>query len=854
MDNKLYSFLLNIPFPSAIYEGTPPYKKIFTNKEFDKEQDKYAIITDKILSHMFVSGYSIYIDVLNYKGVMYYIHAKIAKLEDGNYMINFTSLKTSLVKSISKDEFNSFQYDIKTKELQKTYASNITSTVEKSTTYNYPESLRESEHFFKDDVEFYISTFNSFIYDKVDLETKIDIRLGKKYNYISNTISLSKIFNTEGKLISIIGASENTQMTVENKNKYNTLRNRLENNRDGDENNLSALVVNISQNKLIDTYGRLKKYSRFKGIKINKLYDLFIKTSMLTADQKIYKRDDILREYLDDNSLLTCTISFVSQNSAMDLCLRYETVRDVLSGDIICFIFVKDTTVNNILKNITEYINKNIYTEIIYLDVNTEFYYLFNKISKTLIFDRSLNSSIFNTSFILNEKYTKEDKLLNFFNLGKLKDKLNQKKPYTISSMVIDKDGVEKNFILTADYITSDKIIILIMDNSDIMALEKEKERTLKTALKEAEIANLSKLTFLNNMSHDIRTPLTTVLNTTDLALSEIEDEASLSYFNDIKSSGNYLLNIIDDVLQMSRLQSNKVKSTKKIDTLKNLTDSVIKIVKPLSDEKNIDLILDFNFNDATTINFDEIHTKQILINILTNAIKYTDFGFVKWSLSLTEENHVILLNNIIEDSGIGINDYNFENIFESFVRESDVENTKPGTGLGLAITKNLVNLLKGTIQVQSIKSKGSSFTVKIPIDFSKKIDSIKEIYVDVSRLNNKKVLIAEDNKINSIILTKVLSKYNLKCTVAINGLDAINKYDDSFDFVLMDIRMPIMNGLEATKGILNKSNKDIPIIALSANAFEEDIEASLECGMKEHLTKPIKTDNLINVLLKYSK
>jgi signal transduction histidine kinase/BarA-like signal transduction histidine kinase len=852
MDDTFYDFLLDLPFPSAIYEGLAPYKKIFTNKAYDQVADKYDEAVEKNLNYMFANGYKTYIDVINHKGEILYINAKASSLKDGNFIVYFSSLKADLIRSIAKDEFNSFQYDPSTKEIQKTYASNITRTVLRSTGYNYPESLREDNSLYKDDVELYIKSFNDFLKDPDTIDTKIDVRLGENANYVSNTISLNKMFDDDGNIVSIIGASENTQMTVENKNRYNALLQNIKINADENENILSSLIINISKNTLVDAFGRIKRYSNFKGINIDRLYNLLVKTSLLSENQKIYKREEILSEYLNGNPQLTCNISFISHTSALDLCLKYETVRDVNTGDIICFIFVTDITVNNIIRKISDYINKYIYEEVIYLDSTTGFYYLFNKKSKKTVFNTSFDDSINNNSFILNKNFSKNEKLINFLKLENLNEKLALKSPYSISANLFDQDNVERNYILTADYISEGKIIILIVDNSDIMTLEKEKAKVLKEALKEAEIANVSKLTFLNNMSHDLRTPLTTVLNTADLALNEVSDKTSISYFNDIKTSGSYLLNIINDVLQMSRLQSNRISSIKEICNLKSFADDILKIIKPLATLKKLNLILDFQFEGNLSINFDEIHTKQILINLLSNAIKYTDHGFVKWSLYIVKDSGLVTLKSIVEDSGIGINSNNLDIIFDSFVRESDVENKKNGTGLGLAITKNLINLLDGDIQVESIKTKGSTFTINIPVQISKELKITKNIDLDYSKLAGKKVLIAEDNKVNSKILTKILSKYDLECTVAINGLDAINKYNDSFDFVLMDIRMPIMNGLEAAKGILNKSSKDIPIIALSANAFEEDIASSLACGMKEHLTKPIKTDILMTTLLKY--
>lgn len=852
MNTEFFKVLQEIPFASAIYEGKSPYNKIYTNQAYKDEIEKFDFPLDDNLHYMFLNGYKTYIDVIKYDNQMYYIHAKAAKLSDDCYMVNFTPFKSSLVKSITKDEFISFQYNPKNKTTSQTYASNITSTVTRRTFNNYPESLRDSEYLYKDDEDIYIEFFNEFLNNKDKLETKIDIRLGKNDNFISNTVSLSKIFDDSGNVISIIGALENTQMTVENKNKYNALMSNIENKQDYNENILSSLILNITKNQMINAFGFIKRFDRLKGIKIDHLYNLFIKTSMLTEDQKIYGRNDILKEYLLGNSQLTSNISFTNNIAALDLQIRYEIVRDIYTNDIICFIFVTDITVNNIIRTITDYLKEYVYEEIVYLDVNTGFYYLFNKDSSKSIFNTMLEDTYLQNSYILNEKQPQEDKFVNFFKLSNLKENLKTKKPYTLSVNVLDNNQNTKDFLFTADYILEDKIIILVMDNSDVMSIEKEKSNVLQKALKEAENANIAKLTFLNNMSHDIRTPLTTVLNTADLALNEVKDTTSIEYFNDIKTSGSYLLNILDDVLQMSRLQSNRITLTIKSNNFNNFINSILKIIEPLAYSKGLELILDFNFDKHLTIEFDETHTKQILINILTNAIKYTDTGFIKWSISIIETNNQTTLYSSIEDSGIGIKPENLEIIFDSFVRVPDVENKQIGTGLGLAITKNLVSLLNGNIQVKSTKGLGSTFTVTLPVQISKEVIQNKTLPLNYNKLANKRILIAEDNYINSKILVKLLSYYNITCTLAVNGLEAVNKYDDFFDFVLMDIRMPKMNGLEAAAKIIKKSHKDIPIIALSANAFEEDIESSLECGMKAHLTKPIKTDILLSTLISF--
>lgn len=411
------------------------------------------------------------------------------------------------------------------------------------------------------------------------------------------------------------------------------------------------------------------------------------------------------------------------------------------------------------------------------------------------------------------------------------------------------------------------KILLLVTDITEIYQQEIRRSEELAKALDAAVLANKSKTDFLSRMSHEIRTPMNAILGMSRLGEEVAKGEEVISYFKDINASGNYLLGLINDILDMSRIEQGKMDMLNKYEDKDEIIRSVEVVIRPLAEAKNIDFKINVSGETPQWVFLDKLRTQQVYINILNNAIKFTEpGGKVMWDINgeLINENKAKFVMNI-SDTGCGMSESFLERVFEPFAQEQNsLVDARQGTGLGLAIAHSIVKKMGGTISVESKIGIGTTFTIEFVRDcknintgttLSQETDDVKNI------LEGKKVLLCEDHPLNTLVATKLLEKVGIEVVTAENGLIGVNKFSESkeneFSAVLMDIRMPIMDGLEATTKIraLNRQDaKSVPIIAMTANAFAEDKSLSKSAGMNEHLSKPIEPKVLYKTLSDYIK
>ncbi len=391
--------------------------------------------------------------------------------------------------------------------------------------------------------------------------------------------------------------------------------------------------------------------------------------------------------------------------------------------------------------------------------------------------------------------------------------------------------------------------------------LQKQRE-LLEEALEKAQRASQAKTMFLNNMSHDIRTPMNAIIGFTTLAYTHLDDRELLrDYLDKITRSSNHLLSLINDVLDMSRIESGKV-------TIKETTCSLPQLLSDLrpmiqTDLKNREL--DFHMDDSALIHpyviCDKLRLDQVLLNILSNALKFTPSG---GSISVIateragEDGDHAIYEFRIQDTGIGMAPEFLDHIFEPFERErtSTVSGIQ-GTGLGMAITKNLVELMGGQITVESQKGRGSTFICTFPFHLSETAREEKpQCQCIPKRAFAWRILLVEDNELNREIAVTILEEAGYVIDVAENGAEAVEKVsrsaDAPYDLILMDIQMPVMDGIEATKEIRTMSDPalaSVPIVAMTANAFEEDRQRVMAAGMNGHLGKPIDVSKLFDTI-----
>jgi len=402
-------------------------------------------------------------------------------------------------------------------------------------------------------------------------------------------------------------------------------------------------------------------------------------------------------------------------------------------------------------------------------------------------------------------------------------------------------------------------IILLILDILVIMRFN----RNLASAAKEADSANKAKTVFLSTMSHDIRTPMNAIIGLTTIAEKNIGDTKSVSdNLHKIKLASNHLLTLINDILDISKVEHGNISLSPVRFSISDLAENLENMVLPMIRQKNIDFRFQKNNITQKYLYADQLRINQIFINILSNSIKYTpDNGqvYVDLSEEAGDKEEFIKLVYKVSDTGIGMSESFMKIMYEPFMRQTDSRiNTIQGTGLGLAITKKMVDLMGGEIECQSKEGEGTTFTITLEIEASESENSAETQEENNSDLTGMKILVAEDMDVNWEIISTLLEMYGIKCRRAENGKVAVdtlrNIQSGEFEAVFMDIQMPVMNGLDATREIRKLENPyaaNIPIIAMTADAFSENVTECFEAGMNGHIAKPIDINNVVRELKK---
>ena len=394
-----------------------------------------------------------------------------------------------------------------------------------------------------------------------------------------------------------------------------------------------------------------------------------------------------------------------------------------------------------------------------------------------------------------------------------------------------------------------------IVDLSDRTG-EHQTTLAVEAALEVAEKASKAKTDFLSNMSHDIRTPMNAIIGITTLMKNELHQPKKLAeHLGKLETSGRLLLGIINDILDMSRIESGKTTLNIEKTNLPQQVSQLDSIIRQQASQRRQTFTVE-NHVQHENVLADPNRLNQVLMNILSNAVKYTpQGGHIRLDVEeLTHTEHYAKYRFVVQDDGIGMSEAYQKTLFEPFTREEKSgTNRVQGTGLGMAITKSIVDLMGGTIHVESAPGKGSRFEVVLELPIDAEADKVQtasalpEEDEAVSPLSGMSFLCAEDNAINAEILEMLLETKGASCTICSNGQEIVDAFASvkpgEYDMILMDVQMPVMDGLEATRRIRNGENplgRTIPILAMTANAFLEDMQKSKEAGMDEHLSKPV--------------
>jgi signal transduction histidine kinase/ActR/RegA family two-component response regulator len=552
------------------------------------------------------------------------------------------------------------------------------------------------------------------------------------------------------------------------------------------------------------------------------------------------------------------------------ICVDVNILKSPKTGNILAFFYNRDVTQEKMSAIISENILSQNYLEVGVIDTTRDTY--------TRFYSQATNISQFNNSFafekgmeIFCEKRVTENdrrRVQKYMTIDYINSAIKKNGIVEFQFLGLDRNGNEEYNSMVMKPLFKDRDDILISTRSNVDAIVREsqkKEKKLKKAMEEAKKANEARADFFAGISHDMRTPMNAIIGMSALGVDESEDEAIKKYFTNIDASAHFLLGLINDALDSSQIEKNVLKLTYEpycMDEFRHYVDSV---VRSLCDAKKIEFNMVVPEAAAKCVSTDKLRFNQIFFNLLSNAVKFTpENGKIDFIIEIvSKENGVLVERFIVKDTGIGMSKDFQKSMFNQFAREkAHGDMSTGGTGLGLFITKYVVELMGGTISVNSEVGKGSEFIVELALQ---EIDSVGVHFTTQEKLSeddfdtilkDKRVLLCEDIEMNSQIASRLLEKKGMIVECVPDGQAGLEKFNNSdegyYDVVLMDIRMPVMDGLEATKFIRNlerMDSKKVPIIAMSANTHKEEIEIALKAGMSMHIGKPFDVKELYKII-----
>src|SRR5574344_1969682 len=544
---------------------------------------------------------------------------------------------------------------------------------------------------------------------------------------------------------------------------------------------------------------------------------------------------------------------------------RIELLPTPGNGDILAFIYTENINSRHLAEEITHCVIGKEYDHFFAVDLKTKKIFLPPALTNGrtvpmngLDYEKSIVCSIERVVAPNKQKECKKE-----FALQTIIKNLEKEKKYTFSYQVVAPSETEARIEhVDVFYLNKDKNILLFV-RSDITKLfekEQKEKKQLEELAAKAESASIAKSDFLSRMSHDIRTPLNGIIGMTTLALDENKNTKIAEYLSKINESGRFLLGLVNDILDMSKVESGKLELHPVPYQNSEFLQYLHAVIEPLCAEKQVTLILP-ETNRLYGLVVDKLRFNQIFFNLLSNAVKFTPSGgtveLKKTNVSFS--GGTVTTDYVVSDNGIGMTKEFQKKLFTPFEQEYTGKNTsRSGSGLGLAITKSLVDMMGGTISVQSHRGTRTTFTVYLSLLAAPVHNQKEKTPAESARsFSGKHILLAEDNDINAEIAQTLLEKKGIRVTRATNGKEALslfkNSKENEFFCVLMDIRMPFMDGLEATRRIraLNRADAaKIRIVAMTANAFDEDIKESFAAGMNGHLSKPIDPAQMYEALM----
>jgi signal transduction histidine kinase/CheY-like chemotaxis protein len=580
------------------------------------------------------------------------------------------------------------------------------------------------------------------------------------------------------------------------------------------------------------------------------------------------KAENLIREYMRGNH--TVVVEYNAKNEGRNVPMRIRVEARVLkrpgTGELISFFYESDVTEEYCTKHIVNAVIQNEHDMMgtIFTESGFVFSYAGEKdtaLPKLMCADYDVECQQFMRRYASSENL---DEKIRQMQIPYLKEQLQEKRQYIIQFSMREKDGTMRRKEMRYSYADKEAGLIAFSrrDVEDMVREEKKKQEMLERARDTSERASSAKTEFLSRMSHEMRTPMNAITGLLVLAEREVENPAAMrDYLEKISVSSHHLLNLINDVLDMSKIESGEMKLRPASCKYDSMIEETATVIRPLCRQKKI-TFLENNQKVDATLYTDKLRFKQVLMNVLSNAVKFTpEGGSISFDSRAVIQNGFLCADCEITDTGIGMTTKFQQEMFRPFTQEQrGEESATQGSGLGLTISKAIMDQLGGTMQVISTPDGGTRFFIHVEFPLAKPGQTAPAVERRRKSRNislcGKRVLLVEDHPMNQMIAKRILQNSGVKVMTANNGQEGLDLVEQNepgyFDAILMDIRMPVMDGLTAAtriRGLQREDCKRIPIIAMTANAFEEDVKKTMEAGMNAHLAKPMEPAVMMETL-----
>jgi signal transduction histidine kinase/ActR/RegA family two-component response regulator/PAS domain-containing protein len=687
---------------------------------------------------------------------------------------------------------------------------------------------------------------------------------------------LSNIFDENGIAREAVGIMHLVDDVKEMERKYEIeKRHAIE-----DKNLIAHGCYNISSWEVVDYAGNYMLDAENGEISVEMIGQAIVAeatdVSVKEKIMKMHNRQYLLDAYAEGNTEFSLEYQrTLADGKCIWVCSTYHIITDQYGTDLLLFEYCYNINVKKTMNILMDFAVNDDYDLMGFVNMQDEKAIMmygknsYNPRHKEILeddYDRSLME--FANNAVLEEE---REKYLQKAKLKEVAKYLEHHDNLEFYFNIRNKDGEKRaKKVRYLKYKQDDNAVIFIQsDITQLIQEQKKAQKTLEEALERAKEANEAKTNFLSQMSHDIRTPMNGIIGMIQLARENDNPKDTNDCLDKMKVSSNYLLSLINDILDLNKVESGKIILHPEVYSVKDFYQYLNSVIKPMCEQRELNL----NINIEGILNgkspyVDKLRVNQIFFNLVSNAVKFTPeggtIGIHIWFKFIGENK--ISLHGSVSDTGIGMSEEFQKHMFETFTQEEQTILPQwRGSGLGLSIVKHMMDLMNGTIQVESTLGKGTTFTIhaEVPVVETPKEEAILQMEAagGFESLKGKHILLAEDHPLNQEIAMRILEKKGMRVMTADNGERAVELMETSgygyFDLVLMDIRMPVMDGLTAAGKIRQLKRKDakiIPIIAMTANAFDQDVQECIDAGMNEHLPKPVDPEKLYQTILKWVK